>query len=71
MTDDRPFLGVMLMLAFCVLAPFGDSMAKLLGGAVPLVILVLARFAVQALILVPIVIWSCLLYTSPSPRDRG
>lgn len=58
MTGDRPFLGVMLMLAFCVLAPLGDSMAKLLGGAVSLGILVLVRFAIQAAILVPIVVWS-------------
>ncbi|MEL6838538.1 MAG: DMT family transporter [Pseudomonadota bacterium] len=55
MTQDRPFLGVMLMLAFCVLAPLGDSMAKLLGGTVALGVLVLVRFAVQAMILVPIV----------------
>lgn len=57
MTGDRPFLGVMLMLAFCVLAPLGDSMAKLLGGTVALGVLVFARFAVQAAILVPLVIW--------------
>jgi len=55
MTDDRPFLGVLLMLAFCMLAPLGDSIAKLLGGVVALGLLVFARFAVQALILVPLV----------------
>ena len=55
MTDDRPFLGVMLMLAFCVLAPLGDSIAKLLGGVVALGVLVLVRFAIQAVILVPLV----------------
>ncbi|MCG3267219.1 DMT family transporter [Yoonia sp. I 8.24] len=54
-TADRPFLGIMLMLAFCVLAPLGDSMAKLLGGAVSLSMLVFVRFAVQAIILVPLV----------------
>ncbi len=43
------------MLAFCVLAPLGDSMAKLLGGAVSLSMLVFVRFAVQAIILVPLV----------------
>ena len=55
MTPDRPFLGVLLMLGFCVLAPLGDSMAKLLGGVVALGVLVFARFAVQALMLVPLV----------------
>lgn len=58
MSSDRPFLGVMLMLAFCVLAPLGDSMAKLLGGSISLAVLVLVRFAVQAAILVPLVAWS-------------
>lgn len=58
MTGDRPFLGVMLMLAFCVLAPLGDSIAKLLGGTIAVGILVFVRFAVQAVILVPMVVWS-------------
>ncbi len=48
----------MLMLAFCVLAPLGDSMAKLLGGTVALGLLVLVRFAVQAAILLPLVAWN-------------
>lgn len=55
MNEDQPFLGVMLMLAFCVLAPLGDSIAKLLGGVVALSILILVRFGVQAAILMPIV----------------
>ena len=55
MEQDRPFLGVMLMLAFCVLAPLGDSIAKLLGGTVALGLLVLVRFGIQAVILVPLV----------------
>lgn len=55
MNTDRPFLGVLLMLGFCVLAPLGDSVAKLLGGYVPLVLLLLTRFIMQAIILLPIV----------------
>ncbi|MEJ6403549.1 DMT family transporter [Yoonia sp. 2307UL14-13] len=55
MSADRPFLGVLLMLAFCVLAPLGDSIAKLLGGAVALGLLLLVRFVLQAAILIPIV----------------
>lgn len=46
------------MLAFCVLAPLGDSLAKLLGDTVPLGVLILVRFGVQAAILLPIVFWS-------------
>jgi len=56
MTNDRPFLGVLLMLAFCVLAPLGDSIAKLLGGVVALGFLILVRFSLQAIILLPIVL---------------
>ena len=58
MTTDRPFLGVMLMLAFCVLAPLGDSIAKLLGGVVALSVLVFVRFGIQAVILLPLVAFS-------------
>ena len=55
MTQDRPVFGIFLMLGFCVLAPLGDAMAKLLGETTPLGLLVAARFAVQALILIPLV----------------
>lgn len=58
MNSDRPFLGILLMLGFCALAPLGDAIAKLLGGHVSLGLLIFVRFAVQAVILVPIVIWS-------------
>jgi len=53
---DRPLLGIALMLGFCILAPLGDSMAKLLGGQVPLSQLVFFRFAIQTVILVPMVL---------------
>jgi len=44
------------MLGFCILAPLGDALAKLLGQSVPLAILLLARFAIQAIVLFPVVI---------------
>ena len=50
MIADRPLLGIGFMLGFCVLAPLGDSFAKLLGGLVPLGQILLVRFAVQALL---------------------
>jgi drug/metabolite transporter (DMT)-like permease len=53
MTQDRPVLGITLMLGFCVLAPAGDSIAKLLGGTIPLIQLLLVRFAAQVLLLLP------------------
>ncbi|SFL21947.1 DMT family transporter [Shimia haliotis] len=55
-TQDRPLLGILLMLGFCVMAPIGDALAKLLSTQMPMGQLVLTRFVVQALILVPIVV---------------
>ncbi|MEX0309264.1 MAG: DMT family transporter [Tateyamaria sp.] len=55
MAQDRPLLGVVLMLGFCIVAPMGDAVAKLLGQSVPLGQLLLIRFAVQAIILIPLV----------------
>ncbi|MEM7614281.1 MAG: DMT family transporter [Pseudomonadota bacterium] len=51
MTRDKPLLGILLMLAFCMLAPLGDAIAKLLGETIPLLQLLLVRFAVQMLLL--------------------
>jgi len=58
MMADRPLLGVLLMLGFCVLAPMGDSIAKLLGDVVPLGQLILVRFGVQLALLLPLVLIS-------------
>jgi len=52
---DRPFLGILLMLGFCVLAPLGDAMAKLLGADLSVGFMVFVRFAIQALLLLPLV----------------
>ena len=68
MTPDRPLLGIALMLGFCVIAPLGDSMAKLLGQPVwaqPLFQVVLIRFAMQALFLLPIALASGRPLTTP------
>jgi len=58
MTADRPVLGILLMLGFCVLAPLGDSIAKLLGGTIPLLQLLFVRFFVQAVLLLPVILLS-------------
>lgn len=55
---DRPFLGILLMLGFCVLAPISDAIAKLLGEIVPLGQLLTVRFALQVVILLPLVWWA-------------
>ncbi|WP_299957813.1 DMT family transporter [uncultured Roseobacter sp.] len=56
MNFDRPLLGIMLMLGFCILAPVGDAIAKILGETVPVGQLVLVRFAIQAIVLIPLVL---------------
>jgi len=55
-TLDRPLLGVVLMLGFCVVAPMGDAVAKILGQSVALGLMLFVRFAVQAGLLIPMVI---------------
>ncbi|WP_293576784.1 DMT family transporter [Phaeobacter sp.] len=55
MTHDRPSLGILLMLGFCITAPMGDAVAKLLGAHIPLGQLLLVRFAAQVLLLAPLI----------------
>lgn len=43
------------MLGFCIVAPIGDAVAKILGTSVPLGEVVLVRFALQAIVLIPLV----------------
>lgn len=58
MTDDRPVLGISFMLGFCLLAPLGDAVAKVLGETIPLLMLLMIRFLAQAVLLWPIVWWT-------------
>lgn len=51
---DRPLLGVLLTIAFCAVAPIGDSIAKILGDTIPLLELLTVRFAAQTVLLFPI-----------------
>ena len=54
---DNPLLGIVLMLGFCIVAPMGDAVAKMLSGSIGIVQLVLVRFAVQVVLLAPF-IWA-------------
>lgn len=45
----------MLMLGFCTVAPVGDAIAKILGEEIPVAQLLVVRFGVQAVFLIPIV----------------
>lgn len=68
MNHDRPVLGIVLMLGFCLMAPLGDSLAKLLGGQIGVAQLVAIRMAVQVAILAPIV-WLAAIPLRMSRRD--
>lgn len=67
MTQDRPLIGILLMIGFCAVAPLGDSIAKILGDTIPLVQLMVVRFAIQAVILLP-VIFAAGISLKMSPR---
>lgn len=54
MNTDRPMLGISLMIGFCIIAPMGDATAKVLGETVSLGQLLLIRFALQVVFLLPI-----------------
>ncbi len=53
MTQDRPALGILMMLGFCVFIPFSDALGKYMGGDIPIVQLILVRFVAQIVLLVP------------------
>ncbi|MFN4153057.1 MAG: DMT family transporter [Paracoccaceae bacterium] len=53
---DRILPGVVLMLAFCVLAPLLDVSAKLASATVPVGQIVTARFVVQGALMLPVIV---------------
>ena len=70
-------LGILFMLAFAIIGPLIDLFAKLASAEVPIGQIILSRFVLQGFVLLPVAIIlslahrpTCLLYTSPSPRDR-
>ena len=52
--QDRPLPGALLMLAFCLLAPLLDVCAKLAAETLPVGQITLARFVVQAALMLPV-----------------
>ena len=54
---DSPLLGIALMLGFCLLIPFSDALAKMLGDRFPLWQLIMVRFIAQAGLLLPLALW--------------
>ncbi len=57
MSQDRILPGVALMIAFTVVAPLLDVMAKLASASVAVGPITTARFLVQGIIMAPVVLW--------------
>lgn len=54
MNTDRPLLGILLMLGFCLVATLADGISKLLGASLSVGLIVAVRFSVQGAVLLPI-----------------
>ena len=54
MISDRPLIGLLFVFVFCLLAPLGDALVKVVGVGAPLMMLMLSRFVFQAVSLVPL-----------------
>lgn len=54
MGNDRPFLGILFMVAFALVAPAMDAMAKATPAEIPVAQILAARFGIQSLILLPV-----------------
>lgn len=49
-------LGIALMLVFCVVVPLSDAMAKIATATIPILQIILLRFVLGSLLLVPVVL---------------
>ncbi|EKD60075.1 MAG: RarD family protein, partial [uncultured bacterium] len=56
-TENRILPGILLMLAFCVLAPLLDTASKLATDLIPVGQITAARFVVQGALMLPIALW--------------
>lgn len=70
MTTDRILPGIMLMLAFCVLAPLLDAASKLATATIPVGQITTARFVVQGVLMLPIAL-AMRLHWAVTPRALG
>lgn len=70
MVNDRILPGVVLMLAFCLLAPLLDVSSKLAAATVPVGQITAARFIVQGALMLPVV-WIMGLSMALTPRLLG
>lgn len=70
MTQDRILPGIVLMLAFCVLAPLLDACSKLATATLPVGQITTARFVIQGVLMIPVAL-AMRLSWHISPRALG
>ncbi|CUH76416.1 DMT family transporter [Tropicibacter naphthalenivorans] len=70
MSQSKTTLGILFMLAFCVLAPIMDAFAKATPAEIPVTQILAARFAVQVIVLLPLALTMGLSLRMPL-RDAG
>ena len=79
--QNNTLLGVGFLMLGLFIVPFNDAVAKALSTDLNIMEIIWSRFFGHFLLLVPLVFYfkgkkefinknTCLLYTSPSPRDR-
>ena len=56
MIKDRPLVGMMFMLGFCLFAPMSDAATKTIASATPLIVLLCARYVAQWLMPLPVIL---------------
>lgn len=71
MRNDRPLLGILFMVGFCITAPVMDAMAKLTPHEVPVSEILAARFGVQVLALIPLAMLFGLLHRPNAKEMAG
>ena len=69
-SNDRILRGVLMMIAFCLIAPLIDIASKLAVQTVPVSTVTLARFLLQGVLMAPVMIWLrvSLRLTGPAAR---
>lgn len=56
MITDRPLIGILFMLGFCLFAPIGDAAAKSIALVTPMIMILLFRYSLQFLLPIPIIL---------------
>ena len=56
MINDRPIIGILFMLGFCLFAPMGDAAAKAVSLVTPMMMILLFRYGMQFALPIPIIL---------------